>query len=87
MEVKEYFLGDDINFIIGISHPRSEHEQTYYDNKPVVTMHSMSEYVLLGAVNDDIRTRVLLTPKQAKTIAKQLKKLAKRLKKQKSIKV
>lgn len=87
-KIKEYFLGDGIDFIIGISHPHYSHEQTqYYDNEPVVTMHSMSDYILLGAVNDDIKTRVLLTPKQAKTIAKQLKKLAKRLKKQKSIKV
>ena len=80
-EIKEYFLGDGINFIIGISRPRCEHEQThYYDNEPIVTMHSMSDYILLCAVNDDIETRVLLTPKQAKIIGKQLKKLAKRMK-------
>ena len=80
-KIKEYFLGDGIDFIIGISHPHCENEQKlYYDNEPVVTMHSMSDYILLGAVNDDIKTRVLLTPKQAKVIAKQLKKLAKRMK-------
>lgn len=73
-KIKEYFLGDGINFIIGIAHPRCEHEQTHFYD------HSMSDYILLCAVNDDIKTRVLLTPKQAKIIGKQLKKLAKRMK-------
>lgn len=80
-KTKEYFLGDGINFIIGISRPNYKHEQTYYyDNEPVVIMRSMSDYILLCAVNDDIKMRVLLTPKQAKIISKQLKKLSKQMK-------
>lgn len=80
-KIKEYFLNDGINFIIGISHPHYEHEQTqYYDNEPIITMHSMSDYILLGVVNDDVKMRILMTPKQAKFIGKQLKKLAKRMK-------
>lgn len=80
-EVKEYFLNDGVEFVIGISHPHNAHDQTlYYDNEPIITMHSMSDYILLGVVNDDVKMRILMTPKQAKFIGKQLKKLAKRMK-------
>lgn len=85
-DVKQYFLGESVDIILGIDRPKEE-QKFYFDDEPLMTLHSMSDYVMLGIVTKDDNTsrRILLTPEQAKDLAKllskYLKKYAKKIKK------
>lgn len=85
-DVRQYFLGDNADIILGLDKPKEE-QIFYYDDDPLVKLHSVSDYVMLGFVvkdgNEYVNHRVLLTAKQARGLAKHLskhlKKLAKRI--------
>lgn len=85
-DVKQYFLGEGVNIALGIDFPKEE-QKFYYDDEPLITLHSMSDYVMLAIITKDDNTsrRILLTPEQAKDLAKvlskYLKKYAKKIKK------
>lgn len=85
-DVKQYFLGDNADILLGIDRPKEE-QTFYYDDDPLIKLRSMSNYVMLGFVVKDgdeyVNHRILLTAKQARGLAKHLskhlKKLAKRI--------
>ena len=85
-DIKQYFLGEDIDIVLGIDRPKEE-QKFYFDDEPLITLHSISDYVMLAIVTKDDNTsrRILLTPEQAKDLAKllskYLKKYAKKIKK------
>jgi hypothetical protein len=85
-DVKQYFLGEGIDIALGIDRPKEE-QKFYFDDEPLITLHSISDYVMLGIVTKDDNTsrQILLTPEQAKDLAKllskYLKKYAKKIKK------
>ena len=78
-DVKQYFLADNVNMAFGIDRPYEE-QKIYYDNKPTITLHSMSDYVMLAIITDDDNTsrRILMTPGQARLLAKALPKYLKK---------
>ena len=78
-DIKQYFLGEGINIVLGIDRPKEE-QKHYHDNEPLITLHSMSDYVMLAIVtkDDDTSRRILLTPEQAKDLAKLLSKYLKK---------
>lgn len=85
-DIKQYFLGEGADIALGIDRPKEE-QKFYFDDEPLITLHSISDYVMLGIVTKDDNTsrRILLTPEQAKDLAKllskYLKKYAKKIKK------
>ena len=78
---KQFFLSEGIYIALGIERPK-EAEKFYYDNTPMITMHSESDYIAFSVITDEDNTsrQILMTPKQAKEISKILKKLAKKVK-------
>lgn len=78
-DVKQYFLGEGVDIALGIDRPKEE-QKIYYDDKPMITLHSMSDYVMLAIITKDDNTsrRILLTPEQAKDLAKVLSKYLKK---------
>lgn len=78
-DVKQYFFADNINIELGIDRPYEE-QKMYYDNEPMITLHSMSDYVMLAIITDDDNTsrRILMTPGQARLLAKALSKFLKK---------
>lgn len=80
-QVKQYFLNEGIYLGLAVDRPIEELETYYYDNTPMITLHSKSDYVCLSFITDDDNTSrcVLMTPKQAKEVAKVLSKNLKRL--------
>ena len=85
-DVKQYFFAENVNIALGIDRPYEE-QKMYYDNVPTITLHSMSDYVMLAIITDDDNTsrRILLTPAQARLLAnalpRALKKYARKIKK------
>lgn len=80
-DVKQYFLGENANIVIGIDWP-NEPDPYYYDNTPMIKLRSFSPHVMLAVVTDDNTSmRLLMTPKEAKQLgkilSKELKKYAK----------
>lgn len=78
-DIKQYFLGEGVNIVFGIDRPQEE-QKMYYDNEPLITLHSMSDYVMLAIATGDDNTsrRILMTPKQARELAKALPKYLKK---------
>lgn len=78
-DVKQYFLGEGVDIALGIDRPKEE-QKIYYDDEPMITLHSMSDYVMLAIITKDDNTsrRILLTPEQAKDLAKVLSKYLKK---------
>ena len=89
-DVKQYFLAENAKIALGIDRPYEE-QMIYYDNAQTISLHSMSDYVMLAIITDDDKTsrRILMTPDQAKSLAKllskYLKKYARKIKKSKTI--
>lgn len=86
-DIKQYFLAENVNIGFGIARPYEE-QKMYYDNVPAITLHSMSDYVMLAIITDDDNTsrRILMTPGQARLLAKalsrDLKKCARKIEKE-----
>lgn len=77
-DVKQYFLAEDVDIALGIDRPKDplESHTFYYDNCPIITLHDMNDRVMLAIItkDDNVSRRILMTPKQAKKLAKLLSK-------------
>lgn len=78
-DIKQYFLAENVNIALGIDRPMEE-QKMYYDNTPTITLHSFSDYVMLAIITNDDNTsrRILMTPGQARLLAKALSRYLKK---------
>lgn len=79
-DVKQYYLAENVNIAMGIDRPKEEQDKCYYGNERMITLHSMSDYVMLAIITDDDNTsrRILMTPGQARLVAKALSRYLKK---------